>query len=240
MEHQHRETALAQQHIRRIVTVVARHHAIDPQWTLAGTSEGVELVWRQAAKERRLLFAPRHEGKSYATSASCSVSICSDSHIERLSPAVESFLRTLMELLRRTDEGDWAFPNVAPKRVRSTWAGRDSDSARQAHIDLAESLHFGSYVAWRAVTSTDLYPHINPLGDPVTGETLRDSWKKTLAQRRAGKGAPKLGLYVHVPYCTVACTFCYCGKTDRFTRGDFETYLSRLSEEIRFFCPSVR
>ena len=232
----HRPVVQAQ--IHRIVTVLARHHPHIVPWSVERVDEGLNLQWTDDGKAWHARIEPKHDGASFGQSASCSVSIRSDESIPRLPSTVESFLQVFMTLLQRTDTGDWTFPAlVSPRRSRTEWAGRESDSAIEAHEDLAESLHYASYVAYRAVTSTDLYPHINPLGDPVDGETLRESWAQTLAVRRAGKGAPKLGLYVHVPYCTVACTFCYCGKTDKFTRGDFETYLSRLEEEIAFFAP---
>lgn len=229
----------AQQQIQRLITVVARHYPIDSDWRVEANSDGVELTWTQSGEVRRLLFAPRHDGKSYGKSESCSVSIRSDGHISRLPKPVEDFLQTVIALLQRVDSGGWVFPlETQMKSSRGEWMGRDSDSARAAHKALEEPLHFASYVAWRAVTSTDLYPHINPLGDPVDGDALRESWTRTLRQRALGKGAPKLGLYVHVPYCTVACNFCYCGKTDQFSRGDFEQYLSRLEEEVQFFGPA--
>ena len=195
----------ARAHIQRIVKVVARHHPHIVPWSLDVVENGLDLHWTDEGQEWHARVEPKHDGASYGESASCSVSIRSDEAIRGLPANVEAFLQVFMTLLQRTDTGDWTFPELArAKRTRTAWAGRTSDSAKEAHIELSETLHYASYVAYRAVTSTDLYPHINPLGDPVDGETLRQSWSKTLAMREAGKGAPKLGLYVHVPYCTVA------------------------------------
>lgn len=224
--------------VHRLVTVVTRHHPIVKPWSVTEVDEGVLLQWTQSGQDWRLLFEPRHGGSSYATSASCSVSIRSDVPIQGLSPEVEGFVKTLVAVLQRSDQGHWTFvTKTSSHSSQSAWDGRSSESAAAAHEALADVLHFGSYVAYRAVTSTDLYPHINPLGDSVDGQALLEGWRDNLAERQAGRGAPKLGLYVHVPYCTVACNYCYCGKTDQFSRRDFEVYLSRLEEEIQFFAP---
>jgi oxygen-independent coproporphyrinogen-3 oxidase len=231
----------AREAIQRIATVVARHHPSVMTLLVQDHTEGVSLCWSQSQQDWTLLFEPLHDGACLTKTGSCCVSVRTTGSFERLPDGVDQFVQTVVALTKRKDAGDWTFPHVTTKkRVRSPWDGRQGQAATEAHQRLSEPLHFASYVAYRAVTSTDLYPHIVPLGDPVEGSDLLASWSHTLAQKRAGHGAPKLGLYIHIPYCTVACTFCFCGKTDQFKKADFDAYLSRLEDEITFFSETFR
>ncbi|MCB0790092.1 MAG: radical SAM protein, partial [Flavobacteriales bacterium] len=47
-----------------------------------------------------------------------------------------------------------------------------------------------------------------------------------------GRAPDKLGIYVHIPYCTVECAFCYCGKTEDFSRQDMDTYVGHLVRDM--------
>ena len=114
-------SALAQ--LRRVVQVVARHHPQVAPWHLLEVSEGLQLEWHQASTDWRLLFEPRHEGSSFANSASCSVSIRVDGRLDGLDPTVEAFIQTLVAAAARR-RGGLALSRRSGCRARTTALGR--------------------------------------------------------------------------------------------------------------------
>ncbi len=109
--------------------------------------------------------------------------------------------------------------------------------AQSAHRELADELHRRAYIAWRALTSEDLYPHVSDLGKLVSEREIWDAWERALSRVSQGTAPAKVGLYVHIPFCAVACTFCYCGKTDRFKRDGFDHYIDSIIGEIDRYAP---
>jgi oxygen-independent coproporphyrinogen-3 oxidase len=154
-------------------------------------------------------------------------------------PDAEAALRGWIDLVRAADPGGLALPGGAPNTRWVTSRGPPRPPLKEAaaaRTDTGEALRFAAMVALEAAMSEDLYPHVTPLGVPTPFAEIAAGWRRALA-RRAARGPDKLGLYVHVPFCTVACTFCYCAKTDRFSRDDMSRYTDNLLAEAETFAP---
>jgi oxygen-independent coproporphyrinogen-3 oxidase len=224
--------------LARVLQVLQRHEPALRGWTFAPVADGqlVSLAFDDGALTMHV--APPRGGACYARTPSLQLSIRS----EGIPAAHERLLTTLVALLNRRDPGGLHVP-TAPVVVP---AGPfvelppppDAERAALTRARLKDELHFASFVAWKAVTTEDLYPHVGPLGEIIPTEDILAGWARTLARIRAGTAPPQLGLYVHVPFCTVACTFCFCGKTDKFDRAGFDAYVERLCEEAALFGPT--
>jgi oxygen-independent coproporphyrinogen-3 oxidase len=153
-----------------------------------------------------------------------------------LGPGAEAALRAVARAFAKEAQPAAAAP-VAPGPAAPERPAPTAAEVAAARARLADQLHFASYVARQAIIHDDLYPHVGTLGEPVGTEALHAAWAETAARIRAGAAPPLLGLYVHIPFCAVACSFCYCSKTDRFTRGGVETYLDQLLAEARALAP---
>ena len=188
---------------------------------------------------REVLVQPASVDQAWGRSRSLALSVLGDAP---LGAEPERVLSTWLNGLRRTDPGGLTLPephrtHEAPAPGAIVDAVPDPADHAAARRELADELHRAAYVAWRVIRSEDLYPHVGPLGTPLSHQDLLDGWQRTLARRASGAPPDKLGLYVHVPFCTVACTFCYCGKTDNFSRAGFDTYVEGLLAEARGFQP---
>ena len=102
------------------------------------------------------------------------------------------------------------------------------------HNKRKDQLHWLAYIGLKTVVTMDLYPHIKPLGEDIPTERILEQWHRTLELMKQNKAPQKLGMYTQVPFCAVACTFCYCGKTDQFDKKLFTDYLDWLHREIDF------
>jgi coproporphyrinogen III oxidase-like Fe-S oxidoreductase len=111
---------------------------------------------------------------------------------------------------------------------------------RAAQISHADAIHWGQFIAQKALITEDLYPHIEPLGQSVSDAEIRAGWVATVERIKNQTAPQQLGLYIHIPFCTVACTFCFCGKTDQFNRAGMETYLNRLTQEAESHAETMR
>ncbi|MGC6492005.1 MAG: radical SAM protein [Myxococcota bacterium] len=112
-------------------------------------------------------------------------------------------------------------------------------SWRTAHEELSEELQENAYIALRAMLSDDLYPHVVGLGETLDEAQILDAWSDTKQFMKEGRAPQKLCLYCHIPYCTVECTFCYCGKTEDFVRSDVDQYVDKLGMEADLFAERV-
>ena len=182
-----------------------------------------------------LLFQSRDAARAWTRTASFAVSIRSEQPMVEGLSGTRRVLQVLRDSLARADPGDLVFSAVPTGGGKRPVSEIDHTVAAAAHAELADTLHRASFLAWKVITTEDLYPHVGTLGQPLSHRDLLDGWDRTLARLRKGAPPDRLGLYVHVPFCTVACTFCYCGKTDRFDRGGFDTYLSQLLDEAEGF-----
>jgi len=206
-----REPALAEARFRRHVSGLV---VVVPPLGLEVLVQGAEV--------------PRAWGRS----ASLAVSVLGQG---ALAPEAERCLGVLLAAIRHKDPGGLVLPrhrSPDPVARPAAAAGPEGEAARR---ELADELHRAAYLALRVISSEDLYPHVGPLGVPLSHQDLLDGWARTLDRRRAGLPPEQLGLYVHLPFCAVACTFCYCGRTDDFDRARFDAYVERLLDEVRSF-----
>jgi hypothetical protein len=156
---------------------------------------------------------------------------------EGVTPDLEAALRPWADLVRAADPGGLTLPaGASVGRAPPGPARPPLEDAAAARTETGEALRFAAFVALHVTMSEDLYPHVTPLGVPTPFDEIADGWRRALA-RRAVHGPDKLGLYVHVPFCTVACTFCYCAKTDRFSRDMVSRYTDNLLAEAATFAP---
>jgi coproporphyrinogen III oxidase-like Fe-S oxidoreductase len=221
--------------LERVCTVFARHAPVR-SWRLEPRHDDLLLTFEMGLAPVALVIRARDDGPAWARTRSFSLAIATDSG-PGLDPGIERELRAFQALLERADPGGLSIPRTQADEAVGRWRGRDRPEAERAHREHADELHFAAYVAWRALTSEDLYPHVRALGDITSETTILDGWGRTLDRVHAGTAPAKVGLYVHIPFCAVACTFCYCGKTDRFNRGGFDAYIERLISEMELFGP---
>ena len=158
----------------------------------------------------------------------------------------EQLGRVFIQALQKLDDGSIEMDRTPPRSTNisssSSSGSHVVDVERQSKI-LAEhhkrkdQLHWLAYIGLKTATTMDLYPHIKPLGEDIPTEKILEQWQQTLELMKQGKAPQKLGMYTHVPFCAVACTFCYCGKTDQFDKKLFTDYLDWLNREIDLFAP---
>jgi coproporphyrinogen III oxidase-like Fe-S oxidoreductase len=226
----------AERWFNKFCKVYARHdHSIE-DWRVESHCNGVLVTLVLDRGDVTLLVHRKGTNSFYAEIPSLAISIFSDEDdcVPKLPGNAELVIRQFLNVLRKADKGNLVIP--AP----STAGGQgrpiamvkpDSPQALATRSVLADKLHWGSFLAWKALVTEDLYPHVGPLGELVSDEEIREGWVNTVARMHAGTAPQKLGLYVHVPFCTVACSFCFCRKTDRFNRAGFDTYLDQLNAE---------
>ncbi|PKN57710.1 MAG: hypothetical protein CVU56_09820 [Deltaproteobacteria bacterium HGW-Deltaproteobacteria-14] len=152
------------------------------------------------------------------------------------SPPMGDFMRRLRQLLERGDRGQLSMPlrNIADGTFNSQ-ARRDSAAAQQARAGLGDELHRAAFIAWKVNTRSDLYPHSPELGLETPIAVIEDGWRRTLARIRAGTAPDRLGIYIHIPFCAVECTFCFCGKTSKFGKGAIDDYMDKMYAELERF-----
>ncbi len=232
--------------LRKALQVVRRHHSVVRGWRLWADTEAIHADLRLGhGGARTIRFEHAHDGSAWARTPSFNISLVGK--MDTPPPDEEqAALQTLIDLLRRSDPGGLRLPLPSPevdqKQVDRSAIAPEAEAARraraeEAHAALADELHWASFLAYKCITTEDLYPHVGPLGDVITTEQLLDGWRSTVDRIREGTAPQKLGLYVHIPFCTVACTFCYCAKTDKFRRQSFDAYVDRLVEEAELFAP---
>ena len=106
-----------------------------------------------------------------------------------------------------------------------------------AHKKYEKELHWMSFLGVQSANGHDLYPHTGDLGIPITTEQILEYWAQAMNWYKQGVGPTKLGLYTHLPFCSTACTFCYCGKTDNFNKSLFQDYFQWLMQQASLFAP---
>ena len=204
-------------------------------WEIATTPEGLRVDVNFDGEEIVLAIRPRDGAIAFAKTRSLAINIACNDNEFRLNPRAEKFLRLVVTLLQRTDRGNLFVPQIgaagAARKPRFS-------SEAQAHEALSEKLRYAAFIGWKAITTEDLYPHTQALGDIVGAKEIVAGWERTLKRIEEGRAPEKLGLYIHIPYCATCCEFCYCAKTDRFARGDLYAYVDRLIDEIELFRPT--
>jgi len=73
----------------------------------------------------------------------------------------------------------------------------------------------------------------NMVWEPQPLHVVQRAWRERLAAPLDGSATPPLGLYLHVPYCSVKCQFCNCESVTDARAATHARYLRCLAEEIR-------
>ena len=192
----------------------------------------------------------RGEGRGFAVTRSFTLLVRAAADAT-LSQTGEKIARAFGRVLERLDQGDLPLPvsGETVERVENTPRGPSPDGRdladtpdpsslahwQDGHARHEELLHQCSFLALQAAIHEDLYPHCLALGEPIPEEQIQESWRVTSRRIVDGTAPDKLGLYIHIPFCTVECSFCYCGKTEDFTRSSSEAYFEALLEEMRTY-----
>ena len=225
--------------LRKLCSLYERHDNSVFACTAEPHPNGVLVSLELDRGKMYLLIQSKGSAKFYAETASMCISIHQPADAGPAPGNGELVARQFIGILSRADKGDVEVTSRCTQSPAPTaTAIRVSDAdARAARDAAADEIKWASFLAYKAIVTEDLYPHVGPLGELVDEQEILDGWRATV-KRIANKTAPpKLGLYVHAPFCTVACTFCYCGKTDKFNRSMMETYLKKLHKEIELFAP---
>ena len=235
----------ADQLVLRVCRVLARHDPRLNDWS--ATKRGADLRLEFSLGDARfgLLVQPATVERAWARTPSLAFSIQTLGDAPIAMAAVEPWLRQLVELVGRSDDGTLTLsePPAASGADHARPMGERPDDperqarAERAHRELADLLHYASFVAYKATVTTDLYPHTMALGDPIETADVVAGWEDTVQRITDGRAPSKLGLYVHIPFCTKACSFCYCAKTDEVDRSRFARYVDRLAGQFETFGP---
>lgn len=192
----------------------------------------------------RLDLHARIDGEAYAHTASISMFARVDG---AMSPSAQAVTAAFVDAVAQADDGALILPKGAsihvdapqdrpddvPLTLQDVLAWRDAAEAYR------EQLHVYSYVALKSILTDDLYPHVMSLGEPVAESDIQASWRQVNRLMTEGRAPNKLGIYVHIPYCTVECAFCYCGKTEEFGKDDVDSYVLNLLDELNTYADFV-
>jgi hypothetical protein len=184
-----------------------------------------------------LLIHKKGQSASYAETSSMALSIHSPDGADPMPGNGELVVRQFLQVLNRADKGDIVLPEGGTGQNLDSMPLLDPVQVAKVHEQLSEEIHWAQFLAYKAIITEDLYPHVGPLGELVGTDVIKDGWIDTVARIKANRAPQKLGLYIHIPFCTVACTFCYCGKTDNFDKHGMNTYLENLIAEAIDFGP---
>ncbi len=217
------------------VALKADPELVDGRLTRAPGAISMHLQLRRGTS-LTLRLGARDSGGAWQRTASLDVSVQTD---QPLRPEDEAVAGRIVSLLSRLDPGGLVLP--APPPASSGGASGiplpapppwpDAETVAAARAQHAEALAWGWALAHRLSQTEDLYPHIMPLGRLESRDRLLEGWRQTAALMREGRAPDKLGLYVHVPFCAMECSFCYCAKTEHFRRDDVTTYVQRIIQE---------
>jgi coproporphyrinogen III oxidase-like Fe-S oxidoreductase len=217
--------------LERFGKLYAKHDRSIYGWRVVPHTSGIMLEIDVERGTIPVLVQPHGRGSSYAKTASLALSIHTADG-QHLPGNAETVLQGMINVLRRADKGNLhvAGGGQGPGSafVQPT---RDLAQIAEAHAAHAEALHWAQYLALQALVTEDLYPHVGPLGELVDQAEIEAGWAATAERIKDGTAPSQLGLYVHIPFCTVACTFCFCGKTDDFDRQGMSTYQDQLAVE---------
>jgi coproporphyrinogen III oxidase-like Fe-S oxidoreductase len=183
-----------------------------------------------------LRFTPAGSGPAWARTRSLSIAIDSREAISALPERVERVLVLLRSLLEASDPGglEIVIPEAPGADDAAEEVAAPSPIAALEQALGAEEVHRASYLAWLEPFYGLRRGPYAPAEAASVGE-IQACWQSTLRERQEGRAPPELGLYVHVPFCAVACTFCHCSMTDRFSRAVFEAYGGAVLAELDDF-----
>ncbi len=125
--------------------------------------------------------------------------------------------RVFVQALQKLDDGSIEMDRTTLQKTQVSTKNSHPlvDAERKTkilteHNKRKDQLHWLAYIGLKTVVTMDLYPHIKPLGQDIPTERILEQWQQTLELMKQNKAPQKLGMYTHVPFCAVACTFCYC------------------------------
>ncbi|TNF24219.1 MAG: radical SAM protein [Deltaproteobacteria bacterium] len=151
------------------------------------------------------------------------------------SDAVQAFIRHLRSVLERGDHGQLTLPLSHGVGGSKPVARRDAPAAQRARAALEDELHRAAFIAWKVNTRSDLYPHSPELGVDTPIEDIEAGWRRSLARIDGTTAPDRLGLYIHIPFCAVECTYCFCSKTSKFKKGAIDDYMAKMYAELERF-----
>jgi coproporphyrinogen III oxidase-like Fe-S oxidoreductase len=224
------ETIDAARWLRRFCKIYSRHDRSIYEWAVTPHVSGLLLELTVERGIIPVLIQPLGRGQSYAQTASLALSIHTQDG-QRLPGNAETILQGLINVLRQADKGNLQIPVGGIGPGSAALVALDPEVLAKARATHADAIHWGQYLALRSLVTEDLYPHVSPLGEVVTQEEIEEGWDATVARIKEGTAPRQLGLYVHIPFCASACTYCFCGKTDDFDRAGMATYLDHLRAE---------
>jgi oxygen-independent coproporphyrinogen-3 oxidase len=99
---------------------------------------------------------------------------------------------------------------------------------------IERNLNLYAYLAVKLIDD-DLYPHIQNLGRPIPLHEVRKNWEISFKEYRAGKGVKRIGMYLHIPFCTHKCRYCFCDSFVPPGRKMVPLYLAILKKELAYF-----
>lgn len=226
--------------LSRLCALYTKHAPSVRRCSVDAHSSGAVVSLTIAGGTVQLLLKPKGEGKSYAETPSLSVSLQPRPDDCTLDPReAEQVARDFIDVLARADKGtiDITPPRPPENDGQAEIVTVDPEAVAAAREALADEIHWASFIGYKALVTEDLYPHVGPLGEIVSEDQILDGWRDAVRRINDGTAPEKLGLYVHTPFCTVACSFCYCAKTDNFNRAMMASYIERLHDEIDTFAP---
>jgi coproporphyrinogen III oxidase-like Fe-S oxidoreductase len=151
-------------------------------------------------------------------------------------PALHAVLVALRSRLERAP-----LPSLAPALPRGRAPALLHRAAFYAHqivhhdarmLPIIERHDGASVREGRALVLQEQYPFVAALGVPTSTDEVHEGWRATARRIREGTAPPHLGVYVHVPFCTTRCRFCYCSMSDSMPRGTLGAYVDALVEEL--------
>ncbi len=217
------------------------YQRVDPSildWRVTPHVSGLLLELDLERGTLPVLVHPLDRSSSYAQTASLALSIQNEGDVP-LPGNAETVLLGFLNVLKKADKGHLQIQagSLSPGAQPDALPEVDPAKQARARTRLADTLHWYAFLAWKSLTTEDLYPPVSPLGQLVDQQVIHDGWRRTVQQIADGSAPKKLGLYIHIPFCATACTFCFCGKTDEITRSGMSTYMDQLCAEAENLAP---
>jgi coproporphyrinogen III oxidase-like Fe-S oxidoreductase len=232
------KTTDAKRFLERFCALYQQHDRSIRDWRVTPHVSGLLLELDLDRGIVPVLVHPLGRSQSYAETASLALSI----HNEGDTPLpgnAETVLQGFLHVLRQADKGhlELAAGSLGTETDMGTLPALDTARVARAHTRLADEVHWGAFLAYKSLITEDLYPHVGPLGELVSETEIHAGWRDTVQRIKDGHAPSRLGLYIHIPFCAVACTFCFCGKTDEFNRSGMDTYMDQLVAEAEGLAP---